>query len=70
MSLRDAVHAGVIIDRLRLLDLLNELTEDELQQLPDAATRGWVATELAYPPDGRPGAGMGTRGLFLFPTGY
>jgi hypothetical protein len=35
----------VIIDRLRLLELLNELPDDEL--LPDAATRGWVEAELA-----------------------
>lgn len=41
------VTAGVIIDRLRLLELLNELPEDELEALPDAATRDWVATELA-----------------------
>jgi hypothetical protein len=38
----------VIIDRLRLLELLNELPDDELEQLPDAATRGWVEAELAF----------------------
>jgi hypothetical protein len=41
------VTAGVIIDRLRLLELLNELPEVELREQPDAATRDWVATELA-----------------------
>jgi hypothetical protein len=41
------ITAGVIIDRLRLLELLSELPEDELRQLPDPATRDWVATELA-----------------------
>jgi hypothetical protein len=41
------ITAGVIIDRPRLLELLSELADDDLKQLPDAATRGWVATELA-----------------------
>lgn len=41
------ITAGVILDRLRLLELLNELREDALQELPDEATREWVATELA-----------------------
>ena len=39
--------AGVIIDRLRLLELLNELSEHELAQLLDPAIRAWVTTELA-----------------------
>lgn len=41
------ITAGVVIDRLRLLELLNELPAEELEQVPDAATRAWVATELA-----------------------
>jgi hypothetical protein len=44
---RGELTASVIIDRLRLLELLNELPDDELEQLPDAATRGWVEAELA-----------------------
>ena len=41
------ITAGVIIDRLRLLELLDELPDDELDQLPDPDTRAWVARELA-----------------------
>jgi hypothetical protein len=41
------ITAGIIIDRLRLLELLNELPEDQLEQLPDAQTRAWVGAELA-----------------------
>jgi hypothetical protein len=41
------VTAGVIIDRLRLLELLAELPEDHLTQLPDGATRSWVESELS-----------------------
>jgi hypothetical protein len=41
------ITAGVIIDRLRLLELLNELPDDELDQFPDAAAREWVKAELA-----------------------
>lgn len=41
------ITAGVIIDRLRLLELLSELSTDELGQLPDDATRAWVSQELA-----------------------
>lgn len=40
------ITAGVIIDRLRLLELLNELPAEQLRELPDPATRQWVATEL------------------------
>ena len=41
------ITAGVIIDRLRLLELLDELPDDELELLPDAGTREWVEAELA-----------------------
>jgi hypothetical protein len=40
------ITAGVIIDRLRLLELLNELPDDTLRELPDPITRQWVAAEL------------------------
>lgn len=39
--------AGVIIDRLRLMELLTELEEDELESLVDQETREWVDNELA-----------------------
>jgi hypothetical protein len=38
--------AGVIIDRLRLLELLNELEEHELAGLVDEPTKAWIAHEL------------------------
>lgn len=41
------ITAGVIIDRLRLLELLDELPDEELGLLPDAGTREWVEAELA-----------------------
>jgi hypothetical protein len=41
------ITAGVIIDRLRLLELLDELPDAELNQLPDPETRAWVSQELA-----------------------
>lgn len=41
------VTAGVIIDRIRLLELLNELPENELALLIDNPTQNWVATEIA-----------------------
>jgi hypothetical protein len=41
------VTAGVIIDRLRLMELLNELEEDGLESLVDQETREWVDKELA-----------------------
>jgi hypothetical protein len=41
------ITAGVIIDRLRLLELLDELSADELELLPDPGTRDWVEVELA-----------------------
>jgi hypothetical protein len=41
------VTAGVIIDRLRLLELLNELSDDELRTLTDEPTQAWVGEEVA-----------------------
>ena len=41
------VTAGVILDRLRLLELLNELPANELEGLIDDTTFHWVSTELA-----------------------
>lgn len=41
------VTAGVIVDRLRLLELLNELEEEELERMVDQETREWVDRELA-----------------------
>jgi hypothetical protein len=41
------VTAGVIIDRLRLLELLDELEHDQLAAMIDQMTRDWVARELA-----------------------
>ena len=41
------VTAGVIIDRHRLLELLNELDDEALEAMPDEETRAWVAKELA-----------------------
>jgi hypothetical protein len=41
------VTAGVIIDRLRLMELLNELEEDELESLMDQEAHEWVDNELA-----------------------
>ena len=41
------VTAGVIIDRLRLMELLNELEEDKLESLVDQETRQWIDNELA-----------------------
>lgn len=41
------VTAGMIIDRLRLIELLNELDEPTLRNMVDEATRQWVARELA-----------------------
>ncbi len=38
--------AGVIIDRLRLLELLNELEEEDLAVLVDEPTQAWVGREL------------------------
>lgn len=38
--------AGVIVDRLRLLELLDELEEDQLEALVDEPTKAWVAREL------------------------
>jgi hypothetical protein len=40
------VTAGVIIDRLRFLELLNELAAEVLAQMPDEGTRMWVLEEL------------------------
>lgn len=41
------VTAGVIVDRHRLLELLNELEDEALEAMPDEETRAWVAKELA-----------------------
>ncbi len=41
------VTAGVIIDRLRLLELLDELEEAELGELIDGDTSAWITAELA-----------------------
>jgi hypothetical protein len=41
------VTAGVIVDRLRLIELLDELEAVELESLVDEETRQWVDTELA-----------------------
>jgi hypothetical protein len=38
--------AGVIVDRLRLLELLDELEEEQLATLVDEATKSWVTQEL------------------------
>ncbi len=38
--------AGVIVDRLRLLELLNEYEEEDLAELVDEPTQAWVAREL------------------------
>ncbi len=38
--------AGVILDRVRLLELLDELECDELAALIDDRSRGWTRTEL------------------------
>jgi hypothetical protein len=40
------VTAGVIIDRLRLLELLTEIPEDDLGAMVDAGSRAWVDREL------------------------
>jgi hypothetical protein len=40
------ITAGVIIDRLRLLELLDELPDEQLRDFPDPVTREWVAREL------------------------
>lgn len=40
------VTAGVIVDRLRLLELLDELEEEALRGMVDEPTQQWVATEL------------------------
>lgn len=42
-----SLRAGIVIDRLRLLELLSELQCEELGALVPAETRGWVARELA-----------------------
>jgi hypothetical protein len=41
------VEAGVIFDRLRLLEMLNELSAEELPAILDSETNEWVARELA-----------------------
>jgi hypothetical protein len=41
------VDAGVIIDRLRLMELLDELEEGAIEQLLDDDARTWARTELA-----------------------
>lgn len=41
------VTAGVILDRLRMLELLNELDDATLRDMVDEATREWVRRELA-----------------------
>jgi predicted HTH domain antitoxin len=41
------LRAGIVIDRLRLLELLSELECEELEALVSAETREWVARELA-----------------------
>jgi hypothetical protein len=38
--------AGLILDRIRIIELLNETGCDRLNQLPDDATRAWVNAEL------------------------
>lgn len=40
------VTAGVIVDRLRLMELLDELEDEVLAEMVDEPTREWVATEL------------------------
>jgi hypothetical protein len=40
------VTAGVIIDRLRMLELLNELDEESLRAMVDEATSDWVQREF------------------------
>ncbi|MEA2493187.1 MAG: hypothetical protein QOJ29_1098 [Thermoleophilaceae bacterium] len=38
--------AGLILDRIRVIELLDEIGCDRLRELPDEATRQWVQTEL------------------------
>lgn len=40
------VQAGVIVDRVRLVELLDELDDGRLEQLVDPDTRDWVRDEL------------------------
>lgn len=40
------VTAGVIIDRLRLLELLSEISEDDLRVMVDGDTQTWLEREL------------------------
>lgn len=42
-----SLRAGVVVDRMRLLELLGELDGDALRGLVDASTVGWAMRELA-----------------------
>jgi hypothetical protein len=41
------VTAGVIIDRLRMLELLNELDDEELRGMVDTATQNWTDAQAS-----------------------
>lgn len=41
------ITAGVILDRLRLMELLDELSDEELSQIPDEETQAWIQNEIS-----------------------